>query len=138
MTLLAAVMHTQHMRPQKPELALAMDYAALMEAAAAYVAVRNPSVRDPEAAHSLLRPLLTAATGGDAQESFMVILLDTKNKPIGIPRECFRGLLDTCLVHPARYFGRRSGRARQASSSDTTTRQATPPPARRTSTSPVA
>ena len=85
-------------------LTLAMNYAALMEAAAAYVVVRNPSVRDPEAAYSLLRPLLTAATGGDAQESFMVILLDTKNKPIGIPRECTRGLLDTSLVHPREVF----------------------------------
>jgi len=90
---------------RNPEtLALAMDYAAAMEACAAYVAVRNPSVRDPEAAYRLLRPLLTAATGGDAQESFMVILLDTKNKPIGIPRECTRGLLDTSPVHPREVF----------------------------------
>ena len=36
---------------RNPEtLALAMDYAAAMEACAAYVAVRNPSVREPEAA----------------------------------------------------------------------------------------
>jgi len=93
------------MSRNKPEqLALAMDYAAAMEACAAYVAVKGPAIRDPEAAYRLLRPLLTAATGGDAQESFMIILLDTKNKPIGIPRECTRGLLDTSPVHPREVF----------------------------------
>ena len=92
------------MKRNPDTLALAMDYAATMEACAAYVAVRKPSVRDPESAYRLLRPLLTAATGGDAQESFMVILLDTKNKPIGIPRECTRGLLDSSPVHPREVF----------------------------------
>ena len=90
---------------RNPEtLALAMDYAAAMESCAAYVAIKKPTIRDPETAYRLLRPLLTAATGGDAQESFMVILLDTKNKPIGIPRECTRGLLDTTPVHPREVF----------------------------------
>ena len=41
---------------RNPEtLALAMDYAAAMESCAAYVAVRNPSVRDPETADRFLR-----------------------------------------------------------------------------------
>ena len=69
---------------RNPEtLNLAMDYAAAMEACAAYVAVKNPAVRDPETAYRLLRPVMTAATSGDAQECFMVILLDTKNRVIG-------------------------------------------------------
>ena len=90
---------------RNPEtLNLAMDYAAAMEAAAAYVAVNNPSVREPDAAYKLLRPLMTAATGGDSQESFFVILLNTKNKIIGAPRECVRGLLDSCPIHPRNIF----------------------------------
>lgn len=92
------------MKRNPDTLALAMDYAAAMEACAAYVAVRNPSVRDPESAYRLLRPMLTAATSGDTQESFMAILLDTKNKPIGAPVECCRGLLDQCPVHPREVF----------------------------------
>ena len=85
-------------------LALAMDYAQAMEACAAYVLVNKPSIRTPEDAYRLLRPLITAATDGDKQESFMAILLDTKNKAIGIPRECTRGLLDTSPVHPREVF----------------------------------
>jgi len=61
---------------RNPEtLALAMDYAAAMESCAAYVAVRNPSVRDPETAYRLLRPIMDAATSGNAQESFFIIAL---------------------------------------------------------------
>ena len=89
------------MRTQKPELALYMDYAAAMEACAAYVAVTQPSIRTPEDAYRFVRPVMTAATSGDRQESFFVILLSTKNKPLGIPHECARGLLDSCPVHPA-------------------------------------
>ena len=88
------------MKHNPDTLALAMDYAAAMEACAAYVSVKGPAIREPETAYRLLRPLLTAATGGDAQESFMVILLDTKNKVIGAPVECCRGLLDQCPIHP--------------------------------------
>jgi len=87
---------------RNPEtLALAMDYAAAMEACAAYVAVTQPSIRTPEDAYRFVRPVMTAATSGDSQESFFVILLSTKNKPIGVPHECARGLLDSCPVHPA-------------------------------------
>jgi DNA repair protein RadC len=93
------------MSKRSPEtLSLVMDYAALMEACAAYVAVRRPAVRDPEAAYRLLRPLMDAATSGDAQETFFVLLLDTKNRAIGSPVECCRGLLDQCPVHPREVF----------------------------------
>ena len=85
-------------------LNLVMDYAALMEACGAYVAVQRPAVRDPESAYRLLRPLMDAATSGDSQETFFVLLLDTKNKVIGAPRECTRGLLDQCPVHPREVF----------------------------------
>ena len=87
---------------RNPEtLALAMDYAAMMEAAAAYVAVTRPAIREPEAAFRLLRPLMTAATRGDSQETFWVIMLDVKNKVIDAPVECLRGLLDQCPVNPS-------------------------------------
>jgi DNA repair protein RadC len=90
---------------RNPEtLALAMDYAAAMESCAAYVAVRNPSVRDPETAYRLLRPIMDAATSGNAQESFFIIALDTKNKVIDAPKECLRGLLDSCPVSPREIF----------------------------------
>ena len=93
------------MSTRNPEtLNLAMDYATLMEACAAYVAVQRPAVRDPEAAYRLVRPVMTAATSGDAQETFFVLLLDTKNRIIGAPRECCRGLLDQCPVHPREVF----------------------------------
>ena len=93
------------MNRKKPEtLNLAMDYAAVMEACAAYVSVNRPAVRDPETAYRLLRPVMTAATSGDSQETFFTLLLDTKNKVIGAPVECLRGLLDTCLVHPREVF----------------------------------
>jgi len=92
------------MRKTPETLNLAMDYAAAMESCAAYVAVRNPAIREPDAAVRILRPLMTAATDGNSQECFMIILLDVKNKCIGIPRECARGLVDTCPVHPREIF----------------------------------
>lgn len=85
-------------------LALAMDYMQAMEACAAYVAVKDPPIRDPETVYRLVRPLITAATAGDRQESFMVLLLNTKNRLIGIPRETTRGLLDSSPVHPREIF----------------------------------
>ena len=85
-------------------LALAMDYAQAMEACAAYVAVNKPAIRDPEAAYRVVRPLIDAATGGDKQESFMVLLLNTKNRLIKPPVEATRGLLDTSPVHPREVF----------------------------------
>lgn len=85
-------------------LNLAMDYAAAMEACAAYITVRNPSIRTPEDSYRLLFPIVSAATCGNSQESFWVILLDTKNKVIDAPVECLRGLLDQCPVHPREVF----------------------------------
>ena len=93
------------MSTRNPEtLNLVMDYAQLMEACAAYVAVQRPAVSDPEAAYRLLRPLMDAAYSGDSQETFFVLLLDTKNRAIGAPRECCRGLLNQCPVHPREIF----------------------------------
>ena len=92
------------MRRNPETLALAMDYAEAMEACAAYVAVSPPALRDPESTVRFLRPIMSAATGGNAQEAFFAILLTTKNKPIGIPRECTRGLLDSSPVHPREIF----------------------------------
>ena len=93
------------MSKRNPEtLNMVMDYAQLMEACAAYVAVKRPTIRDPEAAYRLVRPLMDAATSGDSQETFFTLLLDTKNKVIGSPVECTRGLLDTSLVHPREVF----------------------------------
>ena len=93
------------MSKRNPEtLNMVMDYAQLMEACAAYVAVKRPTIRDPEAAYRLVRPLMDAATSGDAQETFFVLLLDTKNKLIGAPIECMRGLLNQCPVHPREVF----------------------------------
>lgn len=85
-------------------LAIAMNYAAAMEACAAYVAVKAPAVLDPKSAYRLLRPVMSAATSGDAQETLFTLLLDTKNKLIGAPVECCRGLLDQCPVHPREVF----------------------------------
>ncbi|MEI7901195.1 MAG: JAB domain-containing protein, partial [bacterium] len=70
----------------------------------AYIAVKNPAIRTPEDAAAFLRPIMFAATGGNSQESFMALLLDTKNKLIGIPRECTRGILDSSPVHPREVF----------------------------------
>ena len=92
------------MRRNPETLALAMDYAAAMESCAAYVAVKGPAIREPESAFRLLRPLMTAATRGDSQECFFVVMLDTKNKVIDAPVECVRGLLDSCPVSPRNIF----------------------------------
>ena len=91
-------------RQSNDTLALAMDYAHIMESCAAYVACNNDPIREPEAAYRFLRPVLTAATGGDMQECMMVLLLDTKSKAIGVPRVATLGLLDTSPVHPREVF----------------------------------
>ena len=85
-------------------LNLVMDYAQLMEACGAYVAVTRPTIRDPEAAYRLLRPLIDGATSGNSQEAFYAILLDTKNKVICTPCLTSLGLLDQCPVHPREVF----------------------------------
>ena len=93
------------MPKNNPEtLALAMDYAAAMEACAAYVQVSKHAIREPDAVYKIIRPIIDAATGGDKQESFMVLLLNTKNRLIMTPVEATRGLLDTSPVHPREGF----------------------------------
>ena len=93
------------MPKSNPEtLALAMDYAAAMEACAAYVQVSKPTIREPDAVYRVVRPIIDAATGGDRQESFMILLLNTKNRLIVPPVEATRGLLDTSPVHPREVF----------------------------------
>ena len=92
-------------KKNSPEtLALAMDYAAAMEACAAYVQVSKPTIREPDAVYRVVRPIIDAATGGDRQESFMILLLNTKNRLIVPPVEATRGLLDTSPVHPREVF----------------------------------
>lgn len=92
------------MRRQTETLNLVMDYAQVMEACAAYCEVKKPTIREPESAYRLLRPVMSAATSGDSQETFFTLLLDTKNKVIGAPVECCRGLLDQCPLHPREVF----------------------------------
>lgn len=93
------------MSKRNPEtLNLVMDYSALMESCAAYCEVTRPTIREPEAAYRLIAPLIAAATNGHAQESFFVILLDTKNKAIAAPSMATLGLLNTSPVHPREVF----------------------------------
>ena len=92
------------MRRQTETLNLVMDYAAVMEACAAYCEVKHPPIREPEKAVEILRPFMTAATAGDKQEAFVVVLLDTKNRMIGGPRVATLGLLNSSMVHPRETF----------------------------------
>jgi len=93
------------MSKRNPEtLNLVMDYAAAMEACGAYVAVKRPAIRDPEAAYRLMWPLIDGATNGNSQEAFYAILLDTKNKVICTPCLTSLGLLDSTPVHPREVF----------------------------------
>ena len=85
---------------QKEHLALAMDYAAAMEACASYCQATSPSIRDPDAAYRILAPLAHAAR----QEVFWTLLLNTKNRLVAAPVEATRGLLDSCPVHPREVF----------------------------------
>ena len=88
------------MKHDKNTLEQAMNYAEMMEACAAYVAVKKPAIKEPAAAFKLMAPLYRDAK----QESFYVILLDTKNRVLGTPSEITRGLLDSCPVHPREVF----------------------------------
>jgi len=90
---------------RNPEtLNLAMDYGQVMERCAAYVAVTRPSLREPEQTANFVRPIIEAATDANSREAFCVVCLDTKNKPIGIPRIVAVGLLDSTPVHPREVF----------------------------------
>lgn len=92
------------MKNNPETLALAMDYVTVMEACAAYVLVKKPEVRTPSDVFSIVRPILTTATGGDKQESFLVLMLDTKYRLFDAPVEATRGILDSSLVHPREVF----------------------------------
>lgn len=59
-------------------------------------------IREPDSAYRLLAPLARA----QQQEIFWVILLNTKNRPIGQPVETTRGLLDSSPVHPREVFSK--------------------------------
>ncbi len=78
----------------------AMQYAELIEACASYVAVRKPTVREPESAARLLAPLCMDAQ----QEGFFVITLDTKNRATREPVRVFQGTLNSSPVHPREIF----------------------------------
>ena len=84
-------------------LLLAMDYATAMEAAAAYVEVCRPSLTSAKRVYEFVRPLFDSLTG-DTQESFLVIPVDKKMRPLGAPIECTRGTVDSCPVHPREIF----------------------------------
>jgi len=77
-----------------------MDYAACMEACAAYCAVRRPLIREPGQVAALLTPLAE----GLMQEVFWALLLNTQKRLIGAPVETTRGLLDSSPVHPREVF----------------------------------
>lgn len=99
-----ATLHDLGLRRQPETLNLVVDYAQVMEACAAYCEVKRPAISEAEKAAAILRPFITAATGGDKQEAFVVMLLDTKKRIIGSPRVATLGLLDSSLVHPRETF----------------------------------
>jgi DNA repair protein RadC len=88
------------MRHDNPTLEQAMNYAEMMEACASYIAVKKPRIKEPQAVYRLMAPLFQDAK----QESFFVLLLDTKSNIIGAPQEITRGLIDSCPVHPREVF----------------------------------
>ena len=88
------------MKHNPPTLEQAMNYAEMMEACASYIAVKKPRIKEPQAVYRLMAPLFKQAK----QESFFVILLDTKSNIIGAPQEITRGLIDSCPVHPREVF----------------------------------
>lgn len=61
-----------------------------------------PTLRNPESVYRLFAPLASNLQ----QEVFWVLLLNTKNRPIGQPIETTRGLLDASPVHPREVFSR--------------------------------
>ena len=84
----------------KKDITAAMDYADIIEACAAYVAVRKPALREPDAVARLLAPLCMNAP----QEGFFVITLDTKNRPTREPIRVTQGILNSAPVHPREVF----------------------------------
>ena len=62
----------------------------------------SASIRSPEEVYARLKPLAHNVQ----QEIFWVILLDTKNKPIGLPIEVSRGVLDSTPVHAREIYAK--------------------------------
>ena len=81
-----------------------MEIAAALElgrrAAAQNPVGEAPVVRDPATVVQQLNPLTTALK----QEVFWALLLDSRNRLIGRPKEISRGLLDSSPVHPREVF----------------------------------
>lgn len=65
-------------------------------------AAPSASIRSPEEVYARLKPLAHNVQ----QEIFWVILLDTKNKPIGLPIEVSRGVLDSTPVHAREIYAK--------------------------------
>jgi len=78
----------------------ATQYAELIDACASYVRETKPEIKEPIAVYSLMSPLMHGAE----QESFYIILLNTKSRIIGAPMEITRGLLDSTPTHPREVF----------------------------------
>ncbi len=62
--------------------------------------IEPPSISSPGDAAAILREEARILD----HEVFWVLLLDTKNKLMGMPREISRGVLDASLVHPREVF----------------------------------
>jgi DNA repair protein RadC len=78
----------------------ALQYADLITACASYVREAKPEIKEPSSVYRLMAPLFLHAQ----QESIFVLLLDTKSRIIGAPRETTRGLIDSCPTHPREIF----------------------------------
>ena len=83
------------------DLAPAAEYGRLMEAAAAYIRVERPKLCTPDEVYNFLAPFLAVAPD---QEKFLVIHLNTKNRPIDAPKIVTTGLVNTTPVHPREVF----------------------------------
>ena len=83
------------------DLAPAAEYGRLMEAAAAYVRVERPELCAPEEVYNFLAPFLAISPD---QEKFIVVFLNSKNRPSDAPKIVTTGLLDTTPVHPREIF----------------------------------
>ena len=83
-----------------------MELAAAIELGRRALLTEKPasstSIRSPEEVYARLKPLLHNVQ----QEVFWVILLDTKNKPIGLPIEVSRGILDSTPVHAREIYAK--------------------------------
>jgi DNA repair protein RadC len=75
-------------------------YSIMIQQCAAYVAEVKPECHNPEDVVNVMRPLVD----GQEQESFWVILVNTKNRMKQAPVRVTLGLLDSSMVHPREVF----------------------------------